>query len=45
MENYIKMYEAIEKVIPILEKEGYKINDPWRLLRQKLQNTPVANMQ
>jgi|TARA_R110001583_G_scaffold35317_2_gene117642 dTDP-4-amino-4,6-dideoxygalactose transaminase len=29
MENYIKMYEAIEKVIPILEKEGYKINDPW----------------
>ena len=23
------MYESLEKIIPILETEGYKINDPW----------------
>ena len=23
------MYETLEKIIPVLEKEGYKIDDPW----------------
>jgi len=23
------MYETLEKIIPVLEKEGYKIKDPW----------------
>ena len=23
------MYETLEKIIPILEKEGYEIKDPW----------------
>ena len=23
------MYETLEKIIPVLEKEGYNIQDPW----------------
>ena len=23
------MYESLEKIIPILDREGYRINDPW----------------
>ena len=26
------MFEPIESVLPLLEKEGYKVQDPWEIV-------------